>query len=44
MPLSPAHPSIVYLLVPGTTTPLFWLLEVTMEAEFMALAAFSFLL
>ncbi len=42
--LLPPHPSMVYLLVPGTTGPLFWLSEVTMDAEFMALAAFSFLL
>lgn len=39
-----SHPSLVYLLVPGTTGPLFWFCMTTVAAEFMALAAFSFLL
>lgn len=39
-----SDPSMVYILVPGTTGPLFCLSEFTMAAEFMALADFSFLL
>lgn len=38
------YPSMVYWLVPGTTAPPLWFSDIPTEADFIALAALSFLL